>query len=354
LTLTLALALLTAALLLSACVDQHPEEGGGSSGLGAAGGEASAPGGLADAAPVGMRVVATSMASVEIMDKLGVDLVGRPHSDLSEPPERYKDVPEVGMPMAPDLEILQSLRPDLVVSPNSLEPDLKPKYEAAGLNAMFLDLRSVDGMYRSIADLGALLGREAEALALAEEYEAFLAEYNAGIAELSGVAGSSPAESVAGAAGIADSDAGDAGDAGVAGTTGDAGPAGAEAPRVLVLMGLPGSYIVATENSYVGSLVSMAGGVNVYEGETEEFIAANTEDMATRDPDVILRAAHALPDQVVEMFAEEFETNDIWKHFRAVQGGAVHDLPYELFGMSAKFNYPEALDELRVFLYARN
>ena len=42
-------------------------------------------------------------------------------------------------------------------------------------------------------------------------------------------------------------------------------------------MGLPGSYIVATENSYVGSLVEMAGGQNVYAGTDEEFLSANTE-----------------------------------------------------------------------------
>jgi iron complex transport system substrate-binding protein len=118
-------------------------------------------------------------------------------------------------------------------------------------------------------------------------------------------------------------------------------------------MGLPGSYIVATENAYVGSLVKQAGGVNVYEGETEEFIAANTEDMLRRDPDVVLRAAHALPDDVKEMFAEEFETNDIWKHFRAVQNEAVFDLDPNLFGMSAKFNYSDALYSLQDMLYGK-
>jgi iron complex transport system substrate-binding protein len=283
---------LALALLLTGCVDQHSGDASGS-----------------DAGE--LRVVATSMASVDIMDKLDADLIGVPHSDLSDSPERYKDVPEIGMPMAPDLEKLKSMDPDLIVSPNSLEPDLRPKYEAAGLNAKFLDLRSVDGMYRSIDELGVILDREEEAAALAADYEIFLAEYQSEIDRLGG----------------------------------------AESPRVLVLMGLPGSYIVATENSYAGSLVKMAGGINVYEGETEEFIAANTEDMATRDPDIILRAAHALPDQVTEMFADEFAENDIWKHFRAVQNGAVYDLPYELFGMSAKFNYPEALDELLVLLY---
>ena len=124
-----------------------------------------------------------------------------------------------------------------------------------------------------------------------------------------------------------------------------------EAKTVLILMGLPGSYVVATENSYVGSLVAMAGGKNVYAGEEADFLNINTEDMLKKDPDIILRTAHALPDQVMEMFAEEFKTNDIWKYFKAVENDKVYDLSYEKFGMSANFNYQEALEELQTILY---
>lgn len=116
-------------------------------------------------------------------------------------------------------------------------------------------------------------------------------------------------------------------------------------------MGVPGSYIVATENSYAGSLVALAGGKNVYAGEQADFVNVNTEDMLARDPDMILRTAHALPDQVMEMFAEEFESNDIWRHFRAVEEGRVFDLDASKFGMSAEFNYPEALEDLKGILY---
>ena len=80
-------------------------------------------------------------------------------------------------------------------------------------------------------------------------------------------------------------------------------------------------------------------------------MTANTEDMQTKDPDIILRAAHALPDEVKEMFAEEFETNDVWKHFRAVQEGKVYDLDSSLFNMSANFSYSDALEALQPLLY---
>ena len=54
------------------------------------------------------------------------------------------------------------------------------------------------------------------------------------------------------------------------------------------------------------------------------------------------------------MFREDFETNDIWKHFEAVKNGRVYDLTYELFGMSATFRYPEALMELQTMLYPKS
>ena len=278
------------ALSATGCVNQHPEQN-------------------TDDGSDQVRIVATSPAAVDICDKLELDLVGVCSSTLSTIPERYQDVTTVGTAMSPDLEILKSLNPDYVISPNSLQSDLQPKYASIGVSSLFLNLRSVEGMYASIEGLGEKFDREEQAQALVEEYQQFMEEYR------------SQNE-------------------------------GKESPTVLVLMGLPGSYIVATESSYVGNLVKLAGGVNVYgDGDGQEFLTANTEDMKTKEPDIILRAAHALPEDVVEMFQDEFETNDIWKHFEAVQEGRVYDLPYDLFGMSAKFNYPDALEELQPLLF---
>lgn len=83
----------------------------------------------------------------------------------------------------------------------------------------------------------------------------------------------------------------------------------------------------------------------------QEFLTVNTEDMKKKEPDIIVRAAHALPDQVTKMFNEDFETNDIWKHFEAVKNKRVYDLTYEYFGMSANFKYKKALSELEKDFY---
>ncbi len=278
-----------AAALLAGCVDQSAPA--------AAAGEADE-----------LRIVATSPAVVDIMARLDIDLVGVPNSTLSEIPARYDDATRTGTAMGPDMEVIKTLNPDWVIGPASLQTDMEPKLEAAGLNGIFLNLESVEGLYKSVEQLGELFGRQEEAQEMIDEFSAFYYEYS----QVNVDKGS---------------------------------------PTVLVLMGLPGSYVVATGKSYVGSLVRLAGGTNVYEEAETDFIIANTEDMQTKDPEIILRAAHAMPEDVVNMFKEEFETNDIWKHFRAVEDGCVYDLPYDQFGMSAKFNFPEALDTLQPMLY---
>lgn len=280
-----------AVVSLVGCVNQHPESAA-----------------TQTEANKKVRLVATSPAVAQICSRLNLDLVGV--CDTSGTlPEKYDKVKKVGMAMNPDLETIKSLNPDYVLSPSSLESDLQPKYASIGVKSLFLNLKSVDGMYASIEGLGEKFDRKDEADEMLNEFKTFMDKYKDKNKDK-------------------------------------------KSPKVLVLMGLPGSYIVATDNSYVGSLVKLAGGKNVYgDGGGEEFLTANTEDMQTKDPDIILRAAHALPDEVKEMFAEEFETNDVWKHFRAVQDGKVYDLDSSLFNMSANFSYSDALEALQPLLY---
>ena len=107
-----------------------------------------------------------------------MDLIGISDTKLGKIPKRYKDATRVGLPMNPDMEIIKSLEPDLVLSPVSLIADLAPKYEKQGLEYGFFNVNSVEGMYKSIDDLGRILHKEKEAKALHDEYESFLADYN--------------------------------------------------------------------------------------------------------------------------------------------------------------------------------
>lgn len=276
---------------MSGCVDQHPE---GAKEVNTA---------------ENVRLVATSPATADIMDRLDLDLVGVSDTSLSTIPERYDNVERIGMAMSPDTEKIATLDADWILGPASLKNDLQPKYTAIGVKSIFLNLESVEGMYQSIDDLGRIFGREKQAQEMINEYNSFMTEYKKQVE-------------------------------------------GKDAPEVLVLMGFPGSFSVATEHSYTGSLVKLAGGHNVYEGENANYIVANTEDILKKDPDIIICTAHGGLDEVAYKYLkDDFKNNDIWQHFRAVENDKVYYLDSSLFGMSATFEYTEALNILQPILY---
>ncbi|WP_142319133.1 heme ABC transporter substrate-binding protein IsdE [Bacillus cereus] len=253
------------------------------------------------------HVVATTVAVTEIMDALEVDLVGVPTSSKTLP-KRYKGLPEVGNPMSPDMEKVKSLKPSEVLSVTTLEYELKPVFDGVGMKANFLDLTSLKNMQSSISDLGKKYGREKQAEAVVTKLDKKVASIQKEVK-------------------------------------------GKKEPTVLILLGVPGSYLVATEHSYIGDLVKQLGGKNIVQGEQVEYLASNTEYLKKADPDIILRAAHGMPDEVVKMFDKEFKTNDIWKHFAAVKNNRVYDLEERLFGTTGNLAAIEALDELKKMMY---
>nr|WP_154666014.1 heme ABC transporter substrate-binding protein IsdE [Paenibacillus pinihumi] len=253
------------------------------------------------------RIIATTLAAAEIMAALDIDLIGIPTS-VKTLPGRYDGLTKVGNPMKPDMEIVKSLKPTEVLSVTTLEYDLKPIFESVNIHAHFLDFTSLQHMKDEIADLGKRYDRKEQAAAIIQSYDQKLAEINQRIA-------------------------------------------GKKQPSVLILLGVPGSYLVATEHSYIGDLVRLAGGKNIVQGEKVEYLASNTEYLQQANPDIILRAAHGLPDEVVVMFNEEFKKNDIWKHFNAVKTGRVYDLEETLFGTTGNLAANKALDALMDMMY---
>lgn len=253
------------------------------------------------------RIVATTVALTEIMDQLNIDLVGVPTS-YKDLPDRYEDLTDTGNPMSPDMEVILSLKPTEVYSVTTLLGDLEGAFDQYDVPVNFVDLTSVEAMFAEIEQIGETYEREEEAEQLVQTFDEKLAQI-------------------------------------------EEKTAGLEEPSVLILMGIPGSYIVGTENSYIGDLVERAGGKNVIEGRDEEYIAANTEHLQQLDPDIILRAAHGAPEEVVKMFDQEFKENDIWTHFSAVQNDRVYDLEESLFGTTANLAAEDALEELVQLLH---
>ncbi|MFY0741630.1 heme ABC transporter substrate-binding protein IsdE [Solibacillus silvestris] len=253
------------------------------------------------------RIIAGTVVIAQILDRLNLDAVAIPDT-VKDLPARFDDLPNIGNAMDPDAEIIKSLNPTEVLSVSTLEYDLKDKFEQLKIPVDFVDLTSIESMMGEITALGERYSRVDEAKALNDELQA----------EIDAVEVAANNE---------------------------------EKPRVLILLGVPGSYLVATENSYAGDLVRLAGGENVMAGQDAEYLPSNTEHLYSSNPDIILRLSHGMPDEVIKMFDEEFAKNDVWKHFNAVKNGQVYDLEEELFGTTAALNVPEALNQLVEIFY---
>lgn len=261
-----------------------------------------------------VTIVSTSVAICEILNELGYDnVIGVPETSGTLP-EKYQGITTVGSPMNPDLEIVKSLNPDLVLSPQTLESSLAQSYQAAGITSAFLDLSSVEGMYKAIISLGEYLGCEDRAEQLNKEYQDFLTSYSNGVEN---------------------------------------------EPSILLLMAFPdGFYLVATENSYVGNLVKLSGGNNVYgsdyNGDENGFVNINPEDIVQKNPDYIFVFAHYAEEDAFKYMKSEFETNTSWQYFDAVKKNRIVYLPSEYFGMSATLSWTKSLEYLYPFLHGES
>ncbi|WP_342442537.1 heme ABC transporter substrate-binding protein IsdE [Lysinibacillus sp. FSL K6-0057] len=255
------------------------------------------------------RIIAGTVVVADILDKLDLDAIAVPETE-KQLAKRFEGLPTIGNAMEPDMEIVKSLNPTEVLSVSTLEYDLQDKFKQLNIPVDFLNFQSVDAMFTEITTLGERYNRVTQVEGLVQDLQKNI----------------EAVQSVA---------------------------ANKEGPRVLILLGIPGSYLVATENSYAGDLVKRAGGINVMEGQDAEYLSSNTEYLHNSNPDIILRLSHGMPDEVVKMFDEEFKTNDIWKHFDAVKNGKVYDLEEELFGTTASLQVPQALGQLMEIFYRK-
>lgn len=253
------------------------------------------------------RLVTTTAAVTKIFEELDLDLIGVPTTNQPLA-TRYDDATRVGNPMGPDVEIIASLKPTEVFSVTTLEYDLTESFNSLNIPATYLNLQGLQQMKDSIIDIGNRYDRAERAQEIVDTMDEEIAALQQSVE-------------------------------------------GKDKPKVLILLGIPGSYLVATENSYIGDLVRLAGGENIAAGQAAEYLPSNTEFLHQSNPDIIIRLAHGMPEEVVKMFKEEFKTNDIWKHFNAVQNDRIYDLEEPLFGTTATMEVITALTQLIETMY---
>ncbi|HAT4247155.1 TPA: heme ABC transporter substrate-binding protein IsdE [Clostridium perfringens] len=251
-------------------------------------------------------VVTTSVAVTEILDELGVKVSGVPTSSY-DLPESTKDAVKVGNPMNPDLEIIKSLNPDVVVSVDTLGEDYKKLFTDNNIPSEFIDLTTLEGLKTSISTLGERFNKTEKANEILNELKVKEDEFTNLSKE--------------------------------------------EKKDVLLVFAAPGSMMIATPSSYIGNLVDKVGANNIVKDDKKPFVSYSNEEIVKLNPDMVLVMTHGMPEQAKKMAEEKFASDPAWSRIEAVKEGKVYYLENGYFGMSANLKVTESLDKLGEIIY---
>jgi len=120
------------------------------------------------------RIISVSPNLTEILYGLGVFDRVVAVSDYCTYPAAALSLPHIGGWSSPNLERIVSLHPDLVVMADAQAPLLAYNLQQLHIPALVTPSQTVDDVFSAIRDVGAAVGKEREAAALAAETRATL------------------------------------------------------------------------------------------------------------------------------------------------------------------------------------
>lgn len=226
------------------------------------------------------RIVSLSPATTELLFALGVGdrVVGRTHWDAWPPAAR--DVPDMGDGIRPNVEVVLSTRPDLVVLyATGDNRDAARAFRAAGIDVLSLRMDRIEEFERATRILGDVLGTEAEAGIIVDTVRATLERVRLATRDL-------------------------------------------ERPSVF-LLSWPNPLLTIGAGSFLSQLVEIAGGRNLFDDLPDPSPAVSFEEVLRRDPDVVL----AGPQRLAMMGASA-----LWNTLPAVREGRMLQLDTALTG----------------------
>ncbi|MEH6940829.1 ABC transporter substrate-binding protein [Bacillus sp. JJ722] len=255
-------------------------------------------------------IVTTSVSIIEMLNILDVKPVGIP-TTTHKLPEGFDQITQIGSTIEPDVEKIVSLKPDIIIGPESIQDSLEKKTKNSKVARAYIPTDSYEELKLSLEVLGKALHKED----VAKEYLAQLDEKEAAVLEK---------------------------------------VKGKEAPKVMLLFGSGESFMLMNDTTYVGSLIKKLGATNIVTEAVkskEAYIPMNMEDVITANPDAILLVSHGDPTAALEQFKAEVKKNGAWEKLNAFKEDRVQALNYETFGYASIEKAINGLEQLNDILY---
>jgi len=245
------------------------------------------------AAATARRIVSTSPGVTEILYALGLGdrVVGV--TNYCRYPAEASRKPRIGTFLEPNLEVIAALRPDLVVIIRN-PVDLAGRLKQLGLNAFEVDTLTVDGIYRATEEIAARAGAAGQGRALVASLRSALERIRRSTAS------------------------------------------GPRRPMVFIVGRTPGtleSLVAAGKASYLGELIEIAGGRNIFRDAVSAYPRVSLETILARNPEVIVDMGDfAHVDRVTEQ--DRRRVLALWRRYpviAAVRDRRVHAVASDIF-----------------------
>jgi len=249
--------------------------------------------GVALSAQAPQRIVSTAPSITELLYALGLgDRVVGVDRFSRYPPDALKK-PRIGDYAAPNLEVIASLRPDLVMIPTN-PVQLRQRLEALKLRVLELNQEGIPALYESIRIVGQATGATTQAARLTEQIRRDLEATRARSAKLPKtrilfVAGHTPQR----------------------------------------LEGL----IVAGGTSYLNEIIEIAGGENIFRDAKAAYPTVSLEEILARNPEVIIDMGE-MADTAGVTETQKQSVQKLWTSMSsvaAVRSGRVHAVASDVF-----------------------
>lgn len=246
--------------------------------------------------------VVTTVAQLEIFNRLGIKLAGVP-TTTETLPAKVQKLPKVGNHTSINFEQISKIKPSVVYVDQAVADDYSAKLKQQKIPMQVLNFNNYEQMQQSISQIGSTYHKERAARRLLKQITLPKAQPASGV-------------------------------------------------KVLILMGMPGgAFLVANQHSYVGDLVTRAGGTVVASDPNSPYAPVNPQTIAEMDPDVVIRFAHAMPASVQANFEETFK-HAPYKNLAATREGHVYDALAPEFGLTANMHVNEAYHQIQTWMEA--
>lgn len=195
-----------------------------------------------------LRIVSLAPNITEIVCELGAEenLVGR--TEFCTYPENVKNIQSIGTMWEPDIEMIISLRPDVVIASSIVNPEIVERLNGYGIRTyQFLEeYNGIEGAFNLIINTGRVIGKEKEAYDFVNIQKTRLSELKAKLGNIE-----------------------------------------RKTAVILISWGDFGDY-GATGDTFLGEVLQAAGGINI--ANQAKYWSVSKELLLSRDPEYVFLA----------------------------------------------------------------